>query len=93
MIDQLISIQLGLIPQSSSYLTVSRIWVCQIFLDLYTGYGYGFMLKNTLLKQTIEGKRAFEKELSKHSIKIAEYQANNGCFAEKGFSDKVEACN
>ena len=62
-VDQLISSQPGLLPQSSGYLTASRIWACNIFLDVNTRYGFGFMMHNTLLEQTIKAKQAFEFEL------------------------------
>jgi len=55
-IDQLISSQLGLVPQASGYLTASRIWACNIFLDVYSGYGYRFMMRDTTLNQTIQAK-------------------------------------
>ena len=58
-VDQLISSQPGLVPQSSGYLTASRIWACNVFFDVFSGYGYGHMMRNTSLDQTIEAKQAF----------------------------------
>ena len=49
-VDQLISSQPSLLPQSSGYLTASRIWACNVFLDVNTRYGFGFMMHNTSLE-------------------------------------------
>ena len=92
-VDQLISSQPGLLPQSSGYLTASRIWACNVFLDVNTGYGFGFMMCNTSLEQTIKAKQAFEFELSKHNIKVMAYRADNGRFADHGFKEEVNRYN
>ena len=51
------------------------------------------MLRNISIEQTIEGKKAFEKELAKHNMKVMEYRADNSYFAEKAFWDEINECN
>ena len=58
-----------------------------------SGYGYGFMMRNTTLDQTLQAKSSFERELSKHGVKVQACRADNGRFAELGFKNEVESCN
>jgi len=92
-VDQMVSSQPGLVPQSSGYLTASRIWACTIFLDVFSGYGYGFMIRDTYLNQTILAKQTFERELSKHNIRVHAYRTDNGRFADHGFKEEINICN
>ena len=58
-IDQLVSAQLGLLLQASGYLSASRIWACNMFLDLCSGFGYGHMMCNAFLDQTVKAKQVY----------------------------------
>ena len=92
-VDQLISSQPGLVPQSSGYLTASRIWACNIFYDVFSNFGCGYMMRNTSLDQTIAAKHAFERELLKHNVTVKAYRADNGRFADAGFKAEIENNN
>ena len=92
-VDQLMSSQSSLIPQSSSYLSDSRILVCTIFYDVFSTYRCGYVMRNTSLDQTIAAKHAFEKELLKHDATIRAYHADNWRFADSGFKAEVENNN
>ena len=48
-VDQLISAQPELMPHSFGYLKASRIWAYNIFLDVFSEYRYGFMMRDTIL--------------------------------------------
>ena len=90
-VDQLVSTQPGLVPQSSGYLSASRIWACAVFVDSFSSYGFRFMMQNTSLEQTVQEKVAFERELSKHNM--LECRVDNDRFADIGFKDEIEKCN
>ena len=92
-VDQIISAQPGLVLQSSGCLTASRIWTCNVFLDVYSGYGYGFVMRDTSLDQTIAAKRTFKCELSKHNVNVKAYCANNRRFTDLRFKEEVMKCN
>ena len=92
-VDQLVSKHPGLVPQSSGYLTSSIIWTCAIFLDLFANYGYAHMMRDSSQAQTLLAKRQFEREMSKHNVRVQSYRADNGRFAEKAFKDEVAKSN
>ena len=80
-VDQLVSAQPGQVPQSSGYLTSSRVWACNVFIDVHSEYCLVFMLLNTTLDQMLKAKQAFEKVIFKHSVKVKACRADDGRFA------------
>ena len=60
---------------------------------MISDYGFGFMMRNTTLDQTIKAKQVFESKMAKHNIKVKAYRVDNGRFADLGFNKEVNKCN
>ena len=54
---------------------------------------FGFIIRNTILDQTLQEKQTFEKECFKHGVRDNECRADNGYFVELGFKCEVEKHN
>ncbi len=91
-VDQLVSAQPGIIPQSGGTLTTDRIWGATCFSDHYSGFRYSHLMRNFTAEATIEAKQAFEKFSQAHGVDIAHYHADNGRFAEVLFRQEVDMC-
>ena len=50
-------------------------------------------MRDTFLNQIILAKQAFERELSKHNVRVHAYRADNGRFADHGFKEEINNCN
>ena len=77
-------------PQSSNYLTDSRIWECNVFFDVHSERGFDFMMRDVTLDQILKERISFETESFKHEVKVQTNMAHNGRFAELGFKNKVD---
>ena len=88
-VDQLESSTPGLIAQMKGWLTKKRYRVATIFVDHFSGLSYVHLQKTTNAAETLEAKRAFERFARRHDIRISQYQADNGRFAETVFLDHV----
>ena len=91
--DQLVSAQPGLISQMSGYLTNLRIWGATIFVDHVSDYVYVALMRNLTLEETLLAKTAFERHAQDGGVRIREYRADNGRFADQGFRDALNECN
>ena len=92
-VDQLISSQPGLVPQSSGCLTASRVWAYNIFFDVHSEYGHSFMMNNATLDQRLQEKYSFVRDIFKYGVKVKAHMAGNGCFAKLGLHNEVYRCN
>ena len=64
-----------------------------MFYDMLSDYGFGFMMRNTTLDQTIKAKQAFDSEMVQHGIKVKDYREDNGHFLDLRFKEEVKKCN
>ena len=91
-VDQMISAQPGLVPQTSGHLTRPRIHSATIYIDHHSSYAYSFLQKSTSGDETLNPKVAFEKTAHGNNVSVKAYHADNGRFAEKSFRDDCEKC-
>ena len=88
-VDQLVSGQLGFIPQVTGALTAERIVGATIFVDSYSNFRYVHLMRRLDTVETLEAKANFERLLDSYGVKVRAYRADNGRFADLGF---MEAC-
>ena len=91
-IDQLISAQPGLVPQTSGHLTAARIWAATIFLDHYTRHIHVHLMRDQSQDSTLEAKAAYERHANTFDVAIKAYRADNGRFAEERFREEIKRC-
>ena len=58
--DQLVSAQPRLIPQSSVKVTRSRIWAATVFVEHFTNFLYVHLMRYSTLESTLESKDTYE---------------------------------
>lgn len=88
-VDQLESTIAGLIGQMKGILTTARYRVATIFVDHYSSLSYVFLQQSTTAKETMLAKEAFELFASSYGVRIKQYQADNGRFAENLWRESV----
>ena len=89
-IDRLILTQIGFVAQLKGTLPKRRYMAATVFVDNYLRLQYVHLMEESLtLEETIKAKRAFEHFSSKHGVRICQYHADNGRFADNAF---VKAC-
>lgn len=89
-VDMLVSPIPGLIAQMTGFITKQRYRYATVYVDQATGYGYVYLQQTASAGETLEGKKAFERLSSSHSISILAYHAVNGIFKA---IEWVQACN
>ena len=89
-IDQVISVQLGIILQVTGALTHTRFWPSNIFVDHYSGYYYTHRMRVTSAEETLWVKEAYERLASIHRARVYAYRADNGRFTEPLFNEAVQ---
>ena len=89
-VDQLISAQPGLVPQERGTMTRARIWAATVFIDYVPGYVHVGLMKDQSGESTRQVKHDFEHISSTRDVNIKHYNADNGRFAEKLFTDDVK---
>ena len=87
--EQLVSAQLGLVPQEKGLPTRARIWGATIFVDRATDFTKAHLMQDASSDSTIEAKRVSEREAMSRGIDIRGYHADNGRYAEHYF---IEDC-
>jgi hypothetical protein len=88
--DQMVSVQPGLIPQMAGYLINICIWGATVFVDHFSDYVYVAIMHDLGLDETLLAKSSFEGHANEGSISIDAYCANNGCFADAGFQKSLK---
>ena len=89
-VDQMESPTPGLVAQMTGFITRERYKYATVYVDQATGLGFVYLQKSSNAKETLEGKRAFERYAMARGVTIAAYHADNGIFKAKAW---VEACN
>jgi len=93
-IDQLISHQPGLIPQSSGTLLRDKITAAvTFFADHFSGYVFGHLMRSPTVAETIEAKQAYERHAFGHGVTVLRYRADNGTFSHPEFIQVTEHAN
>ena len=89
-VDQLISSQPGLIPQSSGNLLRDRINAATVFVDHFSNYVYVHLMRSVTGEETLEAKQAYEAHAGSFGVHIKRYRADNGRFADPSFQAAVQ---
>ena len=58
--EQMISDQLGIIPQVNGYLTNFRFWKDRSFVDHFSDYLYAYLMRETSSKYTLKDKESYD---------------------------------
>ena len=88
--DQLESSHAGLIPQVKGILMNARYIGATVFVDHATDFCYIHLMKDLSGESTLEAKNAYERRAESHGVKILNYHADNGRFAENMFIADTE---
>ena len=92
--DQLVSVQPGLIPQIAGFLTNLQIWGTAVFVDHYSDYVYVSLMQDLGLDETLLAKLAFECHANNGGVySITSYRADNDNFADAGFQKAIKDAN
>ncbi len=84
-IDQMQSTQAGFYAQLKGKLTSKRYTVATIFVDHFSRLRYVHLMTSLSSQETIEAKKAFEQFAADHGVRIKQYHADNGRFADNSF--------
>ena len=79
--DQIMSVQPGLIPQKSGFLTNRRIWRCTTFCDHVSDFVYVHLMRGFTVEETLLAVKTFEKILPQAGRQVKNYHEDNGVFA------------
>jgi hypothetical protein len=91
--DQLVSAQPGLIPQTAGFLTNLRLWGATIFVDHFLDFVFVALMHDLTLNETLLVKTSFKRNVSDGGVTINSYRADNGCFADVGFQQAIKDAN
>lgn len=81
----MVSAQPGLLPQDKGKLTRSRVWGVTVFVDYATNYMCTILMQDLSAESTLAAKHEFKQRCATRGIKVQQYHANNGRFAEAVF--------
>ena len=84
-VDQLISPTPGFIAQICGVLTTKRYICATVYVDQASKLGSVWIQKTTAAKDTVEGKKAFEKYARERVVQIQHYHADNRIFKSKAW--------
>ena len=90
--DQLISAQPDIVPQSKGSHTRARIWTATVFFDYVSGFVHVGLMAGQYGDATLESKHDFEHICSTRGVKVKAYHADNGRFAEHSFLSDCKRC-
>jgi hypothetical protein len=88
--DQLESPVAGFIGQNKGFFFRKRYKVATIFMDHFSRLSYVYLQESTKGAQTLAAKRLFEAYSASHGVKVQQYHAGNGRFAEHLFLNHCE---
>jgi hypothetical protein len=90
-VDQLVSMQVGLIAQLKGTLTKKHYTAATVYLDHYSWLKYIHLMTKLTSEETMEAKRAFEHFAKQHGVRILHYHCNNGHFADNAFKNSCSS--
>ena len=86
-VDQLESPVAGFVGQNKGFFFRKRYKVATVFVDHFSRLSYVHLQESTTGAETLLAKRAFEAYAGSFGIKVLNYHADNGRFAERLFLD------
>ena len=84
-VDQLISPTPGFIAHMCGILTTKRYTCATVYVDQASKLGFVWIQKTTAAKDTVEGKKEFEKNARDRGVQIQNYHADNRIFKSKAW--------
>jgi hypothetical protein len=81
-VDQLESPVDGLVGQLKGALTTKRYKAATVYVDHYSKLSFVYLQHSTSAVETLESKEAFEQYADSNGVKVLQYHADNGRFAE-----------
>jgi hypothetical protein len=91
--DQFESPHPGLIPQVKGHLMKARYVGATVFMDHATDFVYTHLMRDMTREATLEAKQAYKRRVESYGVKVCNYDADNGRFAENMFMQDVEDKN
>ena len=86
-VDQIISGQTGMVPQTSGHSTIERFVGATVFVDNFLTFTFVYMMRSINMAETMAAKAAFERKANEHGAKVLNYLADNGRFADSAFKE------
>jgi hypothetical protein len=80
----------GFIGQNKGFFFRKRYKIATIFVNHFSRLSYVYLQESTKGVQTLAAKRSFEAYSASHGVKVQQYHANNGRFAEHLFLNHCE---
>jgi hypothetical protein len=77
-VNQMISMQVGLIAQLKGGFTKKRFTAAMVFTDHYSHLQYIHLMTRLTLQETVDAKQAIEHFAEQHGMQILHYHCNNG---------------
>ena len=90
-VDQIVSGQSGMVPQTSGHRTLERFVGATVFVDNYSSFAFVYMMRQINAEETMAAKAAFERVAHSYGVKVLNYRADNGRFADKVFKTDCES--
>ena len=90
-IDQLESVQTGMIPQSSGYKVIERYVGATVVVGNFSRFVYVHYMTSLNTEQTIEAKLTYERLAESHGVIIKSYCSDNGRFSDNHFKKPCKA--
>ena len=84
-VDQLESPVAGFVGQNKGYFFRKRYKVATVFVDHYSRLSFIYLQESTKGDETLLAKKAFEAHAASFGVKVFNYHADNGRFAERLF--------
>jgi hypothetical protein len=89
-VDQLESPVAGFVGQNKGFFFRKRYRVATIFVDHFSRLSFVHLQESTKGEETLLAKKAFEAYAASFGVKVRNYHADNGRFAERLFLDHAE---
>ena len=89
-IDQMVSVQPGLIPRATGALTHKSFWAATSLMDHYFEYFYAHFMRATSDEETLWAKEAYEHLESTHWARLCAYREDIGRFTDTQFKETVQ---
>ena len=89
-VDQMESTQKGFFAQLKDKLTTRYYKATTIFVDHYSCLQYVHLMMSLTSMETFEAKDAFKWFAADHGVKVKQYHADNGCFADNAFKHRCD---
>ena len=92
LIEQMLSVQPGLITQVTGSLTHTRFWAATVFVGHYSDYCYSHLMRGTSAEENLQSKESHKRLISTHGYRVFSYRSDNGIFEYPLIKEAVQIC-